>query len=340
MRYRTRIKVLGWMMAGCVLSASAQSDANKAAQKSPEKLAIPVTAEPMASLVIYPKTRISATVVSLNHADISVEAAGVVRGISVEVGSAVNAGDELIQLDCRDAHYQRDLAQSAQSLTSKEWQRAKKLNLSQTIAEQQSNQAKAAFEQASVQLKQARLQVARCVLKAPYAGVVTKRYAQLGAYLLPGTPAVRLLEQGRVEGVASISSSQVAVLQQVESLVFEVGEQRYPVQFRVSQAFIDPATRQQEVRFSFSDASAMPLTGESGWLVWQNSQPHLPANLIVERGQEKGIFTVLDHQARFIPLAGVSLGHPVAVNMGQLKQSVVVEGRYRLADGDPVVVGD
>ncbi len=303
---------------------------------------IPVSSKSLEQLVIYPESRVSASVVSLNHADISVEAQGVVKQISVEVGSQVKSGDELIRLDCQDATFQQKLARSAQSLASKEWQRADKLKQSQTIAEQAYNQARATYEQASISMQQAALAVERCVLHAPYDGVVTKRYAQLGAMLSPGSPVVRLLEQGRVEGVANVPEKQAEALTSTPGLAFVSGEVRYPVRFRVRQAFIDPGSRQQEIRFEFIDSTpmALPLAGSSGWLLWVNKQPHFPANLIIERDGKHGFFTLVDGKALFIALAEVHLGHPAVVNLVELPiemtTQVIVEGRHRLVDGDLV----
>ena len=322
----------------------AQTNDTASAEQRPEaKVAIPVTAKPLADVVVYPEFKVSAKVLALRDADISVEAAGVVKALSVTVGSRVNKGDVLLSLACRDARLQRELAQSGLALASKEWRRAEKLQLSKAIPEQQYNQSRAAFEQAGVQLKQAELQVSRCQLSAPFAGVVTARYAQLGAYLPPAAPAIRLLDPQQVEGSANVTPVQLQAIKQAPVLSFTTAGHSFAVRFRVEQAYIDPFSSQQEIRFTFDSADALPtkpLPGSSGELSWRSREPHLPANLMLSRERQLGYFAARDGYAVFVALPDARLGHPASLATDQLDEWVVTDGRHRLENGAKLKIAE
>jgi hypothetical protein len=91
----------------------------------------------------------------------------------------------------------------------------------------------------------------------------------------------------------------------------------------------------QNARFSATEAA--PLVGQTGQLVWYLTGRSLSADLVTKRAGQLGVFVAQNNQAKFIPLPDAQEGRPVAIETNPNWQ-VIVGGRERLQDGDPILV--
>jgi multidrug efflux pump subunit AcrA (membrane-fusion protein) len=189
---------------------------------------------------------------------------------------------------------------------------------------------------AEANLHAAELNVQRCSVTAPFAGVVLARLVAEGEWVAAGTAVVTLLDSQRLELSAQIGVDEVKGLRQARLLEFVAEGQRYPVTLRAMPERIDPQLRQREARLSFNGKGALP--GQSGRLEWQSGVAHLPADLPVRRDGRLGLFVVEQGKARFVVLPDAIEGRPVSAAALPAKAVVVIEGRQSLRDGDAVTV--
>ena len=80
---------------------------------------------------------------------------------------------------------------------------------------------------------------------------------------------------------------------------------------------------------------ALPAVGSTGELVWKSNERLLPPGLVARRKSRLGVFVVSEGRANFVPLPDAREGRPVAHQLPDTTQLVVV-GIERLRDGDPV----
>jgi HlyD family secretion protein len=159
-------------------------------------------------------------------ADISVEVPGTVTAIHAREGKAVKKNDPLITLDSRDAEAalavsKKELA-SAESMlaeTKARWEdavrehrRLLELKKTESIAQAQVDQAEttvkvtaaahgAAESRVELQksvLARAQLAVDKCVLVAPFDGVISQLLVEVGEWVNPGRAALKLLDPDRL----------------------------------------------------------------------------------------------------------------------------------------------
>ncbi len=320
------------MIAGVLLYSGVTAD-------EPASDPIPVRVAALSELTLYPEQRTSASVFSLNHADISAETSGRIVEIKVRVGDQLAQGDVLLRFDCSDADLSLESASASLSLANSDWRRIRALKKGQNVSEQLYSQSRSSYDLARIGVKQAELQVSRCQLRAPFAGVVTDRYAQLGIMPNFGMPMVKLLDTAALEGTAALTVSQTESIQNASERVFISEGVSYPIQLRVIQPFRDQASGQQRVRFEFLDKA--PVAGSSGELVWRDATPHLPTDYVVMRAQSLGYFVVADQKARFVVLPKAVLGHPIPIQSNGAAlatEPVITDGRYRVVDGDTVSI--
>ncbi|HOT83855.1 MAG TPA: hypothetical protein PLQ12_11205, partial [Candidatus Defluviicoccus seviourii] len=74
------------------------------------------------------------------------------------------------------------------------------------------------------------------------------------------------------------------------------------------------------------DAKNLAARGLS--LVWRDSRPHLPAELLVRRAGHYGVFVLAAGKVHFEPVDGAQEGRPAAVDLPPATQIVVPGGHH------------
>lgn len=300
-----------------------------------ETAPVTVTVKSFEALRVYPEHSAPATVISLNHSQLSARISAGINRIEVQVGDKVDKGDTLLRLDCGDGRLAEQSAGARLQLAEKELRRAKSLRRSNSIAEQGFNQAQTELTQARVGMDQARLQVKRCTVTAPFTGIISARQASEGELAVPGTPLLRLLDTRRLEVSAQAPVDQAAGIASAKKLWFRDDFAQYPLELRVVTPVINTSARNQEVRLTFHGKNALP--GSAGRLLWQSARPHLPPDLLVQRDGQTGVLIFKQDTVSFVALAGAQIGHPAPAELPADAQ-VIVDGRFGLVDGDAVTV--
>jgi len=307
------------------------------AQQPPQPAA--VTAKAFQEVALHPPREAPASAVSLNESRLSAEVSATVKEVAFDVGQVAPKGAVLIRLDARD--HELALAKS-QAALEQQLNRARELAkqnfysaeaLSQKETELAVHQAQVKLDQA--QLAQARRNVEKCTLRAPFQAIVRSRQAQVGELAAPGAPLMTLSEASRVEVAAQVPPRDIASLQGATEVRFAGSGGEHAVKLlRVSPA-ISREARTVDVRLAFAGQPAAP--GADGRILWNDPVPHLPAELVSKRGAVFGVFVLENNVARFIALPGAQEGRPVAAPALAGKR-IVVDGRHGLADGQAVQV--
>ena len=308
----------------------------------------PVTTKKLTEVLFYPVRDAPATTLSLNDTRVSTELKGILKGISVRVGDSVKQGDVLASMDCED--YKIAVTQATAALTAqratlkfdrsrlkKVTQLSKKKNISTEEVERRTSNAaisSADVEGLKASLRATERAVEKCAIRAPFDAVVISKMANLGDYLIPGSPVFRLLDRNNVEVSAKVQEQDLELLKQAKSMAFIANDKRYPLSLRAILPLMESRIRSYEVRLIFDGSKAYP--GASGRIQWVNKLPHIPAEMLVKRGR-LGVFIVDKGHARFLPLPGSKRGQP-AVFGGVETAEIIVNGRFEVNDGDFIQV--
>ncbi len=289
-----------------------------------------------------------AEVLSLNDTDISAEITARIVAIPVQVGVTVDAGEVLMELDCRDyalraRRAEADLlaARAHESLASQQLQRAETLAREQHMSADVLDQRRSELEAAAavtaarqVDTDVARTNVERCVLRSPFRAVVVERVAGLGELANPGSPLLRVKDLDAVEVSAQIIPTDAGGLRQGRSITLHHLGRDYPLRLERVVPTIDTHTRTLEARLRFTGEAA--LIGASGRLRWESPRQGIPSSLIVRRGERLGVFTLREGNAVFVAVPGALEGRPAEVDL-PATTLIITEGRFAVRDGDPVV---
>lgn len=314
--------------------------------------AVSVQAARLGDVALRPERQASAVVVARNEARVAAEVAGVLASWHADVGQMVRAGQVLARLDDTDlglalerARTARDAARARLALAQAQLERARSLQaqgfLSPEALHQRDTEVallRAELDSAEVALRTAERQRSKTIVRAPFAGTVTQRLAQLGETVAAGAPLFVLAQTDAVELQAALAPTEVAELRSAATLRFETddGQVRAARLLRVVPA-VNSGTRLQTVRLALQGAALPP--GTAGQLRWQAVAPHVPAALMVRRGTALGIF-VVDGEgphrlARFTALPAAQEGRPAPTALPP-QTMVVVRGQQALRDGQPI----
>ncbi|MBU2892086.1 efflux RND transporter periplasmic adaptor subunit [Colwellia sp. D2M02] len=312
-----------------------------------------VTVAQASSLLFYPEKKATALVSSINHAKVPAQIAAQVLSVNVQLGSSVNQGQVLVNLDCQDktiylAKQKSQLAttQAQLQLAKRNFERSVQLKKDGHIgeAELDESEIKVTVTQEQVnqviqEKKSAELAVQRCQVVAPFNGMVTERMVNEGDYVNTGDPLVKVLEQDNLEIAAQIPIDQMKSLAQAGAYYFINNESKYPINIKHVVNFVASNSRSQVVTFTISPKEHEAiLAGMNGMVSWQSKRSYLPAHLLTQRHGQYGIFVVTKkagtevNTAKFIALPNAQEGRPFELVLDN-NQTVIVDGRHRVNDG-------
>lgn len=300
---------------------------------------------PLGSLLVPYEYTVSAQALSVNDSQLSAQITAPVIEVPVDVGATVEPGQTIITLDCRDAKNRLQETRAAltslssqEKLARQQFERAQKLRQQQSVSEEDMNrrESELAAAIANREVQAARQAIAErdvdhCQIKAPFKGVVTERYAQVGQMANTGAPMVRIVDMENLEVSANIVTDDVDSLLKTESPVFVTRNENYPVLLRAIAGAIDTRTRTQQARLLFTGDK--PIPGATGKLVWRDVRRVLPAHIVSRRSGQLGVLIAKDGKADFYPLPGAREGQPAFVDLPP-DTPVVTDGRFSLSHGD------
>ncbi|MEM7026967.1 MAG: efflux RND transporter periplasmic adaptor subunit [Pseudomonadota bacterium] len=308
-----------------------------------------VSTQTLAEVAIFPERSAPATVVSLNSTTVSSRIQAQVDALPVRVGDIVTQGNTLVKLDCTDYELAKkqieaslESLQAQLSLAKRRLERTKQLTLKQSVSEEllderesDLNVINANINGTKAELKQARINIDRCLVKSPFRALIIERISAVGQYTNIGTALLMILDIDNLEVSAQIHSQDSAQIKAAESLWFTADDKRQKLNLRRISESINSETRNREVRLVFDNETALP--GATGNLNWQDNRPHIPGEYLVRRAEQYGVFTINGDRAEFIPIDSVQAGRASPTTMS-LDSRIVTEGQYSINHNDIITI--
>ena len=205
------------------------------------------------------------------------------------------------------------------------------------------SRAEAALTSARAELKLAEITLRDAEIRAPYAGVVTQRHTEIGAYLDVGDPVVNLVDDRNLEIEADVPAERIGGLVAGATVAFDLDNRELEAKVRAVVPEENPLTRTRTVRFDPDLQDITDLAANASVVV------HLPAgrsrsvvsvhkDAILDRKGKTMVVVVVDNKAEIRPVRiGEAIGSRFEV-LDFLKPGdiVVVRGNERLRPGQQV----
>ena len=286
--------------------------------------------------------------------------AGYLQTVLVRPGDRVRRGQVLATLDCRNTSalsksigMQAQALQETQAALAKEATRVGSLldkgfvspnEVEQKAADSASKQAQLLGLRA--QLLGTDLQVADCVLRAPFDGEIGDRLADPGAFVRPGAAVVTEVERATLRVTADVPESDFAAVEPGSAVKIHVLATGVELQAKISRRApaADDETRTIHLEVDLLNRDRSIPAGTTADLFVEVGAPvpalEVPLSAASVRGDAANVMTVQDGIARqkSVRLMGERAGRlylDPALGKGTL---IVVEGRAALVEGDQVSV--
>jgi len=314
-----------------------------------------VDVQPVSKLLINVKNSAPANIISLNKSILSAEISGRAIKINVEAGNTVNKRKKLLSIDCssyqlakKQAIAALNVAKAQFNFAAKQYKRNKLLVAKGTISRDLFDKVESNYliTVADIELKKAAIETAnlaisRCSVFAPFSGQITKRIIQKGQFVTIGSPLFEIIESNRIEVKTALSPKEVNEIKHSFNLNFVANGIKATAKIRSIIAYIDEASRTQEVRLTLPKSSAFPA-GLSGRLVWNSKEKKIPAEYILRRGNKLGIMIAEDIQegvgtAKFVPLPNAQEGQAEIIDL-PADTFVITKNRFRVKDGQKIKI--
>ncbi|VBB68978.1 Probable RND efflux membrane fusion protein [invertebrate metagenome] len=314
--------------------------------------------------------------VSLQAGAISAETSGSIIHVAVDVGDRVTMGQVLAQLNPNGLRWRRQSematlterrarateAEAHLHIAEVELQRLGKLRQSAAFAlakyEDKAGEVKrlraatqaawAAVDHAFTTVRLAEGELAKADIKAPYSGVVRRRYVEVGSYIATGAHVMEVVNDCNMEIEADIAVEYLASATPGTGVVVQMtsGVDKSAI-VRAVMPDEDPKTRTRLVRFVFNRLPNFELAANQSVVVHlqvgdHSKVPTVSKDAIIHRENQSVVFVIEEGRAkqRLLQLGG-SVGGRFVVESGlKSGELVVVRGNERLLPGQKVQLID
>jgi RND family efflux transporter MFP subunit len=196
------------LLAGCGKPAAPGAAADPTASLPPAKVRLaPVRAENLPIL-----TEITGTIRPRQHAQIAAKLMGAIDELPVSLGQPVRAGDLLVKISAAEITARVAQAQSQLNVARRDLERERALlpKGASTADLVRGLEDRLALTQAMV--REAEVMLGYATIRAPFAGVISRKLAQVGDLASPGLPLLHLEGTGAFEVEVAIPDSFAAKL--------------------------------------------------------------------------------------------------------------------------------
>lgn len=314
-----------------------QSDElHKEVEQGPVVRVATVKLEPANRIVALP-----AEVRAERHATLYAKVSGYVRRVLVERGDKVKQGQVLAEIEAPDLAEQVASAQAELGLRQKQLLRAHKLAGTGFVSQQERDSAEEAVKVSEAALARARSQQGYLILRAPFDGTVTGRFADPGALLPAATgstssaqPLLELAQLSRLRVALQLGQDDAARVRVGDPVSLQIEPARPPLSLRVSRLSqsLDPRTRTMlcEIDVVNPPEGLYPGSFVQASITLQGPpKPLVPSDALVEQNGQLFVPTVQDGHVHFQRvrlgmddgasievLEGLRGGELIALNLG------------------------
>lgn len=174
--------------------SAAQADSTVADSLSKPLEAVPVEVALAHTGEISAHLLFNSTIETEAAVEIYPQISGLVKQLNVEEGDRVEVGDTLLSIEDKQLRIAVEEAQANYQYQQTGFKRTEAMFERSLISDQEFETNKYNFEQARLRLERARLELEYAEVLAPFSGVITERYVQVGARVGPSSKLYDLIK--------------------------------------------------------------------------------------------------------------------------------------------------
>lgn len=298
------------------------------------------------------------TLAPVEGVTIAADADGTITRIVADNGTAVRAGDLLVELDTSVETAQLAAAKARAELSRINYERAKELWERNATSKSEFDLADATYKESVAQVKAIEAQIAKKQVRAPFAGRVGIRLVNVGQFVARGAPLLPLQKLDPIYVNFSIPQRQlpeIALGQAVSIRVDAFADRSFRGAITAINSEVDASTRNISVQATLENPDEVLRAGMFARVEVQKSgaetQVVVPATSIAYASYGNSVFIVekmkgengqeyLGVRQQFVKLGGTR-GDLIAITDGvKPGEQVVTSGVFKLRNGAAVQVNN
>jgi len=312
---------------------SGQIRASMAARGAPVAT---VSTAPVQTAGWLPTISTITTLSSAQSVDVTAQLGGQITALHFESGDLVKAGALLVQQYVADAQAQLKAAQADLRLAEIDLGRLEKLVQERVVSESELDAARSRRDRAQAETEALQVAIDKKSIRAPFTGRLGLRKVNLGQYIEPGDPIVRLEAVDQLYADFRLPQGSLPLLHIDQAVTVKVDawpDVVFTGRIRAIEPAVDPGTRNVSVRAELDNSDGRLRPGMFG-----DINIALPAR--------SDVLTVTQAAITFSPFGnsvyvireedGVTTVHNVYVGTGE-KRGDLIEITSGLSAGDQVV---
>ncbi len=321
-----------------------------ACHKSPEqKPAANLPAASVCAQSVESKKRVATeevvgTVRAKLRSVIEAKVSGKIEQMLVVPGQQVKAGELLAVIDAREVQARYDQAVAVREQAEADRKRLASLFEQKILSQAEFDGAQAKARVAIAAVTEAETMMSYTKVTAPFAGVITRKHADVGDLATPGKPLLDMEDSRLLRLEADVPEAVIGRLALGDKLPVRVTALETELEGVISEIApaADSGSRTFLVKLDLTSQTGV-RAGQFGRVampVGETSALRVPASAVIQRGQMEIVFVVSDGKAQLrLVKTGKRIGAEVELVSGvSAGEKVVVEGATGLADGQPLTL--
>lgn len=280
---------------------------------------------------------------AVNQATVSAQTSGRIAELPFDVNDYVDAGDIVMRFT--DTEQKAVLARAEATLqeararlaeANQAFERFSKMIENNSVSQSQLDQSRANRDAAQARLnaatsgvETAQEQLEYTAVRAPYAGIVSKRHVELGELVSPGQPLISGLSLQQLRVNVDVPQSMFHAVRTIGKAFAYVDDERIPAESLTFFPVADAAANTFRVRVNLPDGAATLYPGmfiKVGFVVGEAQRLLIPVASVLRRSELSAVYVTTGEQ---VSLRQVRLGR---------RHGDAIEILAGLADGEVVAL--
>lgn len=275
---------------------------------------------------------------------IEAKVSGKIAQLLVVPGQPVKAGETLATIDAREVQARYDQAVALRQQAEADLKRLTSLFAQNILSQAEFDSAQARARVALAGVAEAETMLGYTKVTAPFAGVITRKHADVGDLASPGKPLLEMEDSTALRLETDVPEAVVGRLKLGDELPVRIAALERELTGTVSEISpaADPNSRTFLVKLDLPATIGL-RAGQFGRValpVGETDALRVPAAAIVQRGQMDLVFIVASGtaQLRIVRTGKTTAGEVELVSGVSAGEKIVVTNASRLIDGQPVTV--
>lgn len=291
----------------------------------------------------------SGTVEEENGTALSFMAGGTITVLKVKVGDRVRKGQMIAKVDPTSVRNNYEMAHTARVQAEDAYRRMKQLHDKGSLPEIKWVEVQSQLEQAISSESIAKKSLGDCSIHAPFDGVISEKYAEVGQNAAPGMPVVKLVTTSVLNVRLAVPEGEMAAValnQRASIQVQALGGRHYEGRVVEKGVIADPVSRSYSVKVRVEKADGQLLPGMVSQVVLDRADTRLskvskdavtiPASL-VQIADDNSNFVWVDENgvaARRTVVCGEYKSNGVSILSGLHEgDRLIVDGQQKVCTG-------